>query len=164
MNVSKSIPGFPGYYANSDGFITSEAKGGVILGEYYNQLGYIYVVMVDENGARKVRQVNQLICRAFKEPMDDHFTHVIHLDHNKDNCSADNLEWRPKWFTVRYNRQHRNNAPEYSGPIELVETGEVFPNITIAASKLGLLEYEIYRKLDTDLLVFPIDVTFRHAS
>lgn len=163
MDFVKAIPGFPGYYAHYDGFITNEANDGAILSEHHNQLGYVYVVMKDSNGLRKVRQINQLICQAFKVPIYDHCRHVIHLDLDKENCFADNLEWRPKWFAVRYNRQHLTKSPLYSGPIEIVETGEVFPNIENAATQLGLLEKEIFDKLDTDREVFPLGITFRHA-
>lgn len=163
MELTMPIPGFPNYYVHADGFVTDESRGGSTLREYHNQLGYIYVVMIDRHGEKKVRQVNRLVCAAFKEPMSDHFTNVIHLDYNRDNCHIDNLEWRPKWFTIQYNRQGRNTEGTRIFPIEILETGETFRSIPEAARQLGLLENEIFDKVDTLRTVFPFDYTFRSA-
>lgn len=101
----KDIKGYEGRYQVSDkGRVKSLAhvtirKNGRklplkerILKPSTNHKGYLLVVLYDYSGKAKTIKVHRLVCEAFhKNP--DNKPCVNHIDENKANNKASNLEW-----------------------------------------------------------------------
>lgn len=80
-----------------------------ILSATDNGNGYL-IVSLDQNGKRKSAYVHRLVAEAFLENNDEYGV-VNHLDHDKHNNRADNLEWCSQYQNVMYSvdrmRKHR---------------------------------------------------------
>jgi len=77
--------------------------GGEILKPQDESHGYLSVSL-SKNGKRKSFKVHRLVAKAFV--LNPHKLNVVnHLDGNKKNCSASNLEWT----TSANNNQHSWN-------------------------------------------------------
>lgn len=149
MTTWKDIPGFEGRYQVSD-------KGGVrsvdrmvrgvskagreyrrrVLGTYLRPAkcrGYLIVNLFPTGTIA----VHLLVARAFVAG-ERHDLEVNHIDGNKLNCAAPNLEW----ITHRYNLEHTVTLGLQSQAVRVVHpmTGEVFPSIA-RASKLCRLAH-----------------------
>lgn len=89
--VWKTIPGYPGYSANSEGHIRNEKTGHVSKG---GNAGEYLKVSVYAKGAKKpsLCYVHDLVCRAF-HGLPSKGQVVLHKDDNKKNCKPSNLKW-----------------------------------------------------------------------
>lgn len=131
-----------------------------------NQQG-ILMVNLSRNGEQNIRSVSVLVACAFvpTQGLPDHFDTPIHLDGDKANCQAVNLAWRPRWFAVRYHKQfdpwERTHRFGFRQPVELLDTGEVFPTSWEAAIKYGMLDREIFLATMNQTVVFPHHFRFR---
>lgn len=88
--IWKRIPGYP-YEASPAGEIRS-VRSGKILKQRYEHCGYKRVNF-SVNGIHETKLVHLLVAEAFFGPKEDNRTQVNHIDGNKDNCSASNLEY-----------------------------------------------------------------------
>lgn len=154
------LPEFPDYGVTPDGRVISFRRDPRPLREHRNQRGHLYVIFpITKLRNGNVRQLSKLVANAYKPSPFEHWDTIIYLDYNKNNCCAENLEWRPRWFAVKYNRQgHRSHVPPV--PIFDIDTGQTFSSIQEAAMTFGMLEEEIFEKLGTGEPVFPLDMVF----
>lgn len=81
----KPIPNIPGYYASSLGRIKDENDS--VINQHENS-GYLEVSLKSCG----VHRVHRLICSAFHDNPENK-SEVNHIDGNKQNNAADNLEW-----------------------------------------------------------------------
>lgn len=93
----EAVKGFEGLYAvDSDGNVYSliqdahRRKG--MLKPYQNGIGYWKVNLYDLQGKCKKKYIHRLVAEAFI-PNPEGLKEVNHIDCNKQNCSASNLEW-----------------------------------------------------------------------
>jgi len=86
----KTIPGYPGYSASSEGEIRNETTGHITKGG--NAGHYLKVSILFKNGTRKLVYVHDLVCRAFHGCPGENQV-VLHKDDNKKNCKSSNLRW-----------------------------------------------------------------------
>lgn len=96
----KPIPGFPSYLATDSGEIISKKNPSKCLKATSIRRGYKSVTLC-ENGKRYQKSVHRLIAETFIDNPDG-LPVVNHLDENKLNNSADNLEW----CTYRHNNMY----------------------------------------------------------
>ena len=94
------IPDFPGYYAFDDGRIYSE-KSHKFLASRDNGKGY-QIVRLSKNNKQFCKTIHRLVAEAFV-PNDnpEHKTEVDHIDGDKTNNRADNLQWLSHTENVR---------------------------------------------------------------
>lgn len=90
----KSIPNFPGYFADFDGNIYSTKRGSLKkLSPRLHKIGYL-VVLLTVHGKKSTQYVHRLMAITFHGEAPDHKMIVCHgPDHTKTNCRADNLRW-----------------------------------------------------------------------
>lgn len=92
------------------------------------------------------RSVAVLVAEAFVPGQSDLANTPIHLDGDRENCRADNLMWRPRWFAVQYHRQfHSEEFHNSDVPIRDVETGLEYESVKEACIALGLYYNDVYR-------------------
>lgn len=104
MMSYSTIDGFPSYLACSDGFVINAQNGKQLTGSI-KKTGYREIVMTDSSGKQKSVLLHRVIALCFCEKPDGS-DEVNHIDGNKDNNSADNLEW----VTRNENLKHAFNA------------------------------------------------------
>jgi hypothetical protein len=160
MEHWKIIPDFPGYMVTELGFVYNKTTGRSLT-RFTNTTSILYVGM-NRDGKTVNRSVARLVANAFLDaPESEVFDTPMQLDADRTNCRASNLVWRPSWFVRRYRAQFRNNLRGFKIPVEIVETGEQFPNSWEAAIKYGLLDRDILISHMDDRKVWPVGFTFR---
>lgn len=84
-----------------------------------NENGYLSIKFI-QNGKTKGYRVHQLVCRAFHgEPLPEQ-TDVNHIDNDRTNNCADNLEWATRRENLRWGKQQgRDNTGERNGRAKL---------------------------------------------
>lgn len=159
---------YPGYAISSEGRVMNTVTD-LIKSPSQNQQGILMVNMSVHN-RQTIRSVAVLVAKFFldSDEWPPHFDTPIHLDGDKANCSAENLAWRPRWFAVKYHRQfnpiERETRYGFRCPVEIIDTGEVFPTSWEAAVKYGLLDHEIWLATQNRTYVFPTNQRFRELD
>lgn len=133
----KDIKGYEGYYQVSNtGKVKSldrkvkHPKGGDKIvrgkscGERYNRVGYPEVVLFKE-GEKKYQLIHRLVALTFV-PNEENKPEVNHIDGNKINNNAENLEW----CTSSENQQHA-----YRTGLQVGKKGPDHPNYGKYGSK-----------------------------
>lgn len=154
------ITGFPDYEVSDHGRVRSDKA---LMALSRNQKG-IRIVGLTVDHVQYKRSVAVLVARAFV----DHNAHPafntpIHLNGNRDDCRAENLRWRPRWFARRYHQQFQSMPPD-SGPIRETHTGETYEDIRHAAQSLGLLEKDIVLAMSLNTYVWPTFQVFQEVD
>lgn len=88
---AKIIPGFPGYRATSDGNIWSDISKSWMQ-QHLHYCGYVFVLLKVGHRKYRIRYVHRLVALAHIQNPDNK-PHVNHLDGDKLNNIALNLEW-----------------------------------------------------------------------
>lgn len=90
MLTQKSIPGYPGYIARSDGVIFGKRRGH-ILKQTLDKFGRPTVVILINGKYEKV-QVSRLIAKTFI-PNTNNYWFITHIDGDITNNAIENLKW-----------------------------------------------------------------------
>lgn len=140
----EEIPEFPDYAVSSLGSIHN-IKTGMPRRTSINQQGIVKISMY--SGRELItRSVAVIVAEAFCEGQTEFFNTPIHLDGDRENCRADNLMWRPRWFAVQYHRQFQ--SPEFhESRVHIVEleSGKEYYSVKEACMDLGLYYNDVYR-------------------
>lgn len=157
----RRVIAFSRYEASNLGVIRF-AKTGRELHPTKNQHGLLKVNLT-QNGEYYTRAVNHIVAKLYIDPpRRDDFISIIHLDGNKSNCRADNLQWRPRYFAVRYHLQF--GTPFYRKTkmkVEDITTGVKYDSIQDAVVQNGLLLNEILMSVHERTYVWPTYQEFR---
>lgn len=98
------IEGFPGYYISIFGDVKIRGK---ILKHSLTQDGYHQIKLI-KNTETKAFYIHQLVCKHFNEYWEPDMT-VDHLDMDKDNNHASNLECCSREENVRRMHEAKKN-------------------------------------------------------
>ena len=114
--VWRDITGYEGYYqVSSEGRVKSLKRKGRrkerILKQVSSSSGYLTVPLC-AGGKRKTFLLHRLVCQAFHENPDNNPC-VNHIDENKTNNAASNLEW----CTYEENTNHGTRNERASKPV-----------------------------------------------
>lgn len=91
--IWKSIPGFDGYHASNLGRVMStKRKRHLILKSKPGPDGY-HVINIKNNAGGNIRHVHRAVAYAFYGPPLSSGLVVNHIDGDRSNNNADNLEW-----------------------------------------------------------------------
>ena len=102
MEEWRSIPGYPGYEASSEGRIRSFRSGECkIIKQHSSQKGYLRANLKHENGKSHCSSAHRFIAMAFI-PNPDNLPEVNHKNGNKTDNRPENLEW----VTSSQNHKH----------------------------------------------------------
>ena len=130
--ITKQIEGFPGYWVNSYGRVWSTKGKGRWLKSAPDGNGYLRVCLC-RDGKKIDKAIHRLVAEAFV-PNDDpeHKDTIDHIDGDKTNNRADNLQWLSNADNIRKSK---------CKPVMLFDTlsGDVeqFKSQTEAADFLG---------------------------
>lgn len=100
----RDVDGYDGMYQVSDfGRVRSKKYGyWMVLKPSRNTNGYLKVILF-KDGDRKQTYVHRLVAQAFIENTDSSKTIINHIDENKENNRADNLEYCTAQYNTNYN-------------------------------------------------------------
>lgn len=116
MEIWKQIKGYEGLYEVSNlGRVKSLCAGRwgyeMIRKPVKDKDGYL-TVNLKKDGKYECAKIHRLVASAFV-PNPNDFPQVNHRDENKQNNSAENLEW----CTAKYNNTYNNKHHKYFKPI-----------------------------------------------
>jgi len=156
------IDEFPEYSVSTFGRISNNTHKR-ILTRALNNRGIPTVGLYD--GPRQYRRaVPVLVADAWVSNLfGEHFNTPTHLNGDRQDCHADNLVWRPRWFAIRYHQEILIDMfPDWhNAPFELLQTEEVFQKPLPCAEKYGLLQMDIFLGMLNKRPVFPGGLEFR---
>ena len=149
------IDGFPLYEVSDQGRVRNRKTGHIKI-QQINQAGIANVLLV-ANSIQSRRSVAVMVAEAFlEEPPVTWNATPINMDGDRMNNAADNLEWRPRWFAIRYHQQfHRGVARGFRGGVQHIESGEIFEDVRDAAMKHGMLVEDVIISAHSSTPVFP---------
>jgi hypothetical protein len=156
------IEEFPGYSVSDKGRVRNDVSGRIlVLTE--NQYGLVKVGLSKE-GKQHARSVALLVAQHHLEKPPDNtvFDTPINLDGDRHNNRAENLMWRPRWFAVKYHQQFGPDARTgYKTPIQVLSTGEIYPNSMAAAMRYGILAEDTVKSVILNTYTFPTFQKFK---
>lgn len=156
----RDIEDFPGWAVSRSGNILNDATNRV-LRVRTNQQGIVMVGLWRE-GKQHMRSVPLIVAKAFLEPpANPSYNSIIHLDGNKENCAADNLMWRPRWYAIRYHQMF--DKEPYRVSVYLTDTDETFETLRDACVKYGLIEHNTYVDMINNNPCFHYQFIFKQA-
>ena len=139
----KLVIGCPGYYVSNHGRVASTRGVRIrIMRQKTSVWGYKRITLVCSNRKRKDFHVHTLVAMAFcMNP--NHYDEVNHIDEDKTNNHADNLEWCTRKYNQNYGIQGKKLASyvtdNRSGrPVVQVETGTTYRSLGEAARCSGV--------------------------
>lgn len=110
MEIFKDIKGYGGYQISNLGRVWS-CKRNRYLALTPNNVGYLQVKMIANNGKRKNELVHRLVALTFIDNPNG-YPEVDHIDRNRENNNADNLRWITKSDNNR-NKNHYTHSQEW---------------------------------------------------
>ena len=145
--IWKDIEGYEGLYQVSNlGRVKSKHRVSErILKPSINSRGYMLVIL-SKNGEYKSGKVHRLVAQSFI-PNTENKPQVNHIDENKTNNMASNLEW----VTVKENINHGTRTERTSHKIKAIDiaNGEYnyYNSISECARYLGIHKSNISQQL-----------------
>ena len=112
---------------------------GKVLQPRKQNAGYL-VVWLSVEGKKKAITVHRLVATAF---INGFGSDVNHIDGNKTNNRADNLEWVTRSNNIKHAYRVLHRVKHLSKRVICVETGEVFQSMRDAAQAKGINAHSI---------------------
>jgi hypothetical protein len=157
MEFWKPILDFPSYSVSSYGRVMNHETEHV-LAKLVNQYNVAYVCMMS-NGVQHKRSLARLVAQAFVPHEDGQdakiFDTPINLDGDRLNNDILNLDWRPRWFAIKYHKQFINPVPGLVGRILDVDSKTFFNSSWHIATTFGLLEIHVRAAIESGDEVWP---------
>lgn len=125
---------------------------------HYNHAGYYQARLQDDFGNSVLRVIHRLVALTFLRKPDQYAEKsfdelfVLHLDHDKRNNAATNLQWVTADELVKHQRGVREYANERRVQAKHLATGEVaaFRSVSEAARSIGIRQNLLNRHLQSE--------------
>lgn len=157
------IEEFPGYSVSDFGRVRNDHTGRILV-HTKTQDGHVKIGLV-KDGTQYARSLALLVAQHHLEKPPESgslFDTPINLDGDRENNHAFNLMWRPRWFALKYHRQFQDEARKgYKVPIQVLGTGEIYPNSMAAATRYGILAEDTVKAVMHNTYVFPTYQKFK---
>lgn len=135
MEIWKDIPDYPNYQVSDTGQVRN-IKSGRILKPTLAK-GYPRVVL-SVNNVCTPKTVHRLVAEAFHGGIQEDLQ-VNHIDGDKTNNNADNLEWVTGSENILHSYQNGLRTAPCPNPrrVQIVETGEIFDTASSCARHIN---------------------------
>ena len=160
--IWKDITGYEGIYkvsnlgrvkslerkvCNSRGYYTIKEK---ILKPGKDKDGYLRIYLY-KDGIDKNMKIHRLVAQAFVKNNSLFNNEINHIDENKENNCATNLEWCDRKYNNNFGTHIQRVAKAKTGvyntkkskPVKCIETGKVYPSIMEVQRQLGFKQQHI---------------------
>lgn len=139
----KTIEGYPDYQVSNMGRVKSLKYGNErILKPNKTKYGYLQVKLCNYVKKKDVL-VHRLVAYAFVQNESLFNTEINHLDENKENNCASNLEWTDRKYNCNYGTRIERVSKAISTPVKCLETGVVYASTRDIERQLGFLHNSI---------------------
>lgn len=136
IEIWREIEGYDGKYQVSNlGRIWSN-KSKQYLKSYPANHGYLRLTLYGADGKPKGESHHRLVARAFC-PNPNGYTEVNHIDEDKTNNNASNLEWCSRERNCNHGTRNSRGAAKRCVAIRCIETGQEYSSTRAAAKELG---------------------------
>lgn len=135
----KDIIGYEGLYQVSNLGRVKSLRYNKVLKPCVSETGYKYVLLVDKDSHNKNWRLHKLVAMTFV-PNPDNLPQVNHIDENKLNNSADNLEWCTAEYNSNYGTRGQKISLKKGTACICTDTGAIYRSIREASKKTGLEE------------------------
>ena len=129
------------YAVTIDGDVIS-IKSNKSLRSHDNGHGYKTVCLCID-GKPKHYYVHRLVASAFVENPND-YPEVNHIDEDRGNNRAENLEWCTSKYNKNYGRRAERFGRRRGRPVVCLETGQVFYSSGDAGRNMGIRREDIH--------------------
>ena len=133
----KEIPGYPGYYATTDGNIIGPS-GKTLKGSL--TCGYLRATLTDTNGKRVCDGVHRLIAMTFI-PNPDNLKVINHINNIHTDNRVENLEWTTYSDNMKHAVGLKHKKALHAQAVEVIYKNtnihKTYPSITAAAEATG---------------------------
>lgn len=134
------IIGYEGLYAITNcGQVWSYRKNTFL--KPYLARGYFKVCLCKDK-IRKQVLIHRLVAEAFI-PNPLNLPQINHIDENKQNNCAENLEWCNAKYNINYGEHNKKVGKSHCKKVYCVELEKVFESAKLAAMQLGLSDSNI---------------------
>lgn len=129
------IDGFPAYKVDSAGNVYNSK--GRILKPCTSANGYLRVSL--NNGTEKHKRflIHRLVAQAFI-PNPDKLPQINHIDQDKTNNGAENLEWCSPLHNLNHSHIIEKAGKANERKVQCITTGKIYNSIKEITSELGL--------------------------
>lgn len=90
------------YSVSSAGDVVDNYSGEVLVPSIQKRYPYKTVYLIDQDGKKHRRLVHRIVATTFTDICGDINEVVNHLDEDKMNCEASNLQWTTNEANLRY--------------------------------------------------------------
>ena len=138
----KTIEGYPYYQVSNLGRVKSlKYCKERILKPNKLKNGYLLVKIFKEGKAKKIL-LHRLVASAFVQNNSLFNTEVNHLDENKENNCASNLEWSTREHNLKYGTRierisKANTNGKKSKAVMCIDTGKIYPSLAEVQRQFG---------------------------
>ena len=132
MEIWKDIKGYEGLYQVSNYGKVKNVNTNKILKQFLTDKVYCKVSL-SNCGNKKHLRVHRLVADAFI-PNPDNLKQVNHIDENKQNNNADNLEWCDGFYNMAYS---------FGKKVLCIETDIIYDSICEAGRKTNIKDKDI---------------------
>lgn len=129
------------YAVTIDGDVIS-IKSNKSLRSHDNGHGYKTVCLCID-GKPKTYYAHRLVASAFVENPND-YPEVNHIDEDRGNNRAENLEWCTSKYNKNYGRRAERFGRRRGRPVVCLETGQVFYSSGDAGRNMGIRREDIH--------------------
>ena len=141
----KTIKGFSNYSVSDLGDIKNNRKGNFVKPSIGTG-NYMYIRLIDDSGKSRTKRLHRIVADAFCTRRAD-ATEVNHMDGNKANNRADNLEWVTKSENMNHAYRTGLQTVTHKGKVRSVKClndGMEFGTISEASEHYGVSKSQIY--------------------
>lgn len=138
-----NCPGYESLYEVSDLGRLRSARTKRLRKFKHDDNGYVAVVLC-KDGKQKNKRLHRLVALTFLANPEK-LPEVNHIDHDKENCKATNLEWCVRQYNENQKVTHRKNNGTYRNSMAKLGHDQVKKAFELRSE--GLLQREIAERL-----------------
>lgn len=141
MEEWRTIDEFPTYEVSNEGRVRNLSTGR-ILRQAEHPRTHLWMVPLQRHVRQHTRNVHRLVAAAFLFPPEQGMV-PVHLDGDRSNNRADNLDWRTLSQAREISSQNLRERALDPRPVRAIEIDAVFDDSLAAARAIGGIEKHI---------------------
>ena len=151
MELWVDIEDFPNYQVSNKGRVRNK-RNGYILKPFADRYGYLRLSIGNTDNV----YIHKLVCQAFNGNPPNYNYQINHIDSNRQNNCASNLEWCTAKENIAHGIRYGNIDPEKGlrvarevnpKPIRIVELNKTFSSVKDCADFIGVHPTNVSRCL-----------------